>query len=70
MKARFTAIPNLIKVLNVSEIKWKLEHAPSCVFQNYLSDQDFADVFGISRGEFSAMPGWKQITLKKRHGLF
>lgn len=42
---------------------------PACK-ENYLSDQDFADVFGISRGEFSAMPGWKQITLKKRHGLF
>ncbi|KAK1151281.1 advillin-like [Acipenser oxyrinchus oxyrinchus] len=42
---------------------------PACK-ENYLSDQDFADVFGISRGEFSAMPGWKQITLKKSHGLF
>ncbi|KAM8802841.1 LOW QUALITY PROTEIN: advillin [Rhynchonycteris naso] len=38
--------------------------------ENYLSEQDFVSVFGITRGQFAAMPGWKQLQMKKEKGLF
>ncbi|XP_020845808.1 advillin [Phascolarctos cinereus] len=38
--------------------------------ENYLSDEDFVAVFGIPRGKFAALPGWKQLNLKKEKGLF
>lgn len=38
--------------------------------QNYLSEQDFVSVFGMTRGQFTALPGWKQLQLKKERGLF
>uniref|UniRef100_A0A8C5KWI8 Advillin n=1 Tax=Jaculus jaculus TaxID=51337 RepID=A0A8C5KWI8_JACJA len=38
--------------------------------ENYLSEQDFVTVFGITRGQFVALPGWKQLQLKKEKGLF
>uniref|UniRef100_A0A8C4LIN0 Advillin n=1 Tax=Equus asinus asinus TaxID=83772 RepID=A0A8C4LIN0_EQUAS len=37
---------------------------------NYLSEQDFVSVFGITRGQFAALPGWKQLQMKKEKGLF
>ncbi|XP_063808367.1 advillin [Pseudophryne corroboree] len=36
----------------------------------YLSDQDFVAVFGMTRGEYSALPSWKQLNIKKELGLF
>ncbi|KAF0883353.1 AVIL protein, partial [Crocuta crocuta] len=38
--------------------------------ENYLSEQDFISVFGITRGQFDALPGWKQLQMKKEKGLF
>ncbi|XP_035307695.1 advillin [Cricetulus griseus] len=38
--------------------------------ENYLSERDFASVFGMTRGQFTALPGWKQLQLKKEKGLF
>lgn len=38
--------------------------------QNYLSEQDFVSVFGMTRGQFTSLPGWKQLQLKKERGLF
>ncbi|XP_077769711.1 advillin isoform X2 [Canis aureus] len=38
--------------------------------ENYLSEQDFISVFGITRGQFAALPGWKQLQMKKEKGLF
>ncbi|XP_035112128.1 advillin isoform X2 [Callithrix jacchus] len=38
--------------------------------ENYLSELDFVSVFGITRGQFAALPGWKQLQLKKEKGLF
>jgi len=36
----------------------------------YLTDADFAATFGMSRGDFAALPTWKQVAAKKRAGLF
>jgi hypothetical protein len=36
----------------------------------YLADSDFAELFGVSKEEFSAQPKWKQSKAKKQHGLF
>uniref|UniRef100_A0A5F8GAA5 Advillin n=1 Tax=Monodelphis domestica TaxID=13616 RepID=A0A5F8GAA5_MONDO len=38
--------------------------------ENYLSDEDFVAVFGITREKFAALPVWKQLNLKKEKGLF
>ncbi|KAE8626724.1 hypothetical protein XENTR_v10006726 [Xenopus tropicalis] len=38
--------------------------------ESYLTDQDFAATFGITREEFYALPSWKQLNMKKQLGLF
>ncbi|XP_042363517.1 supervillin [Plectropomus leopardus] len=38
--------------------------------EDYLSDQDFKTLLGMSRVEFNALPNWKQQNLKKSKGLF
>lgn len=38
--------------------------------EHYLSDEDFAEVFGVARNEYLAMPQWKRTDLKKKVGLF
>ena len=35
-----------------------------------LSDADFQSTFGMSKADFKAKPKWKQVALKKKHGLF
>jgi hypothetical protein len=36
----------------------------------YLPDDVFADLFGMDKAAFGALPGWKQSQAKKKHGLF
>ncbi|XP_041823634.1 supervillin a isoform X3 [Melanotaenia boesemani] len=36
----------------------------------YLSDQDFEKALQLNREEYGALPGWKQVNLKKAKGLF
>uniref|UniRef100_G3N7K3 HP domain-containing protein n=1 Tax=Gasterosteus aculeatus aculeatus TaxID=481459 RepID=G3N7K3_GASAC len=36
----------------------------------YLSDEDFEKALQTTREEYSALPGWKQVKLKKAKGLF
>ncbi|XP_051865692.1 advillin isoform X4 [Pristis pectinata] len=38
--------------------------------EDFLTDQDFKLVFGLSRDVFVAMPSWKQVNLKKSKGMF
>ncbi|KAH0621249.1 hypothetical protein JD844_022336 [Phrynosoma platyrhinos] len=38
--------------------------------EDYLSEEDFLAVFGMSRHEFVALAAWKQQSLKKEKGLF
>uniref|UniRef100_A0A8C8I4D5 Villin-1 n=1 Tax=Oncorhynchus tshawytscha TaxID=74940 RepID=A0A8C8I4D5_ONCTS len=40
------------------------------LFQEHLSNDDFALILGVSRVEFYSMPNWKQQNLKKEKGLF
>ena len=40
------------------------------VAQEYLADDEFVRVLGMSRAEFAAQPSWKQSSLKQRHGLY
>ncbi|XP_062844118.1 supervillin [Trichomycterus rosablanca] len=36
----------------------------------YLSDEDFETALEMTREEYEALPGWKQVNLKKAKGLF
>ncbi|XP_066512714.1 supervillin-like [Hoplias malabaricus] len=36
----------------------------------YLSDDDFEKALEMKREEYEALPGWKQVNLKKAKGLF
>uniref|UniRef100_A0A8C2EQF5 Villin-1 n=1 Tax=Cyprinus carpio TaxID=7962 RepID=A0A8C2EQF5_CYPCA len=38
--------------------------------EDYLSNDDFKLIMGISRNDFYALPSWKQLNLKKKMGLF
>ncbi|KAM4796909.1 advillin [Rhinophrynus dorsalis] len=38
--------------------------------ESYLSDHDFMTLFRMTRGEFSALPTWRQLSMKKELGLF
>jgi len=38
--------------------------------EEYLSDAEFVQVLGLQREEFSSLPAWKQVNLKKNAGLF
>ena len=38
--------------------------------EEYLSDQEFVQVFGMDREQFTAMPAWKQVNLKRSKQLF
>ena len=38
--------------------------------EEYLSDMEFAQVFGVDREEFITLPHWKQTNLKKSKHLF
>jgi advillin len=35
-----------------------------------LSDEEFLVVFGCTKEEFAALPGWKQQDKKKEKGLY
>ncbi|KAM3916275.1 villin-1 isoform 1-T3 [Leptodactylus fuscus] len=41
-----------------------------CRKEEYLSAEEFTDIFGMSRAEFQALPEWKRQNLKKTNGLF
>ena len=38
--------------------------------EEYLSDVEFQQYFGMNRQSFRANPAWKQVNMKKKSGLF
>ena len=38
--------------------------------EEYLSDAEFVEVLGLKKEEFSCLPAWKQVNLKKNASLF
>ena len=38
--------------------------------EDCLSADDFASAFRMERGQFAALPKWRQVRLKKEAGLF
>ncbi|XP_073773442.1 supervillin a isoform X30 [Danio rerio] len=38
--------------------------------ETYLSDEDFEKALEMTRSEYEALPGWKQVNVKKAKGLF
>lgn len=37
--------------------------------ETYLPDEEFEGLFGMSKDEFAALPGWKKLNKKKEHSL-
>ena len=46
------------------------EHVDPAKKEEYLSEAEFVEVLGLQREEFSSLPAWKQVNLKKSAGLF
>uniref|UniRef100_A0A8C2H2D2 Villin-like n=1 Tax=Cyprinus carpio TaxID=7962 RepID=A0A8C2H2D2_CYPCA len=42
----------------------------SSLFQEYLTDAEFENLFGCTRNNFQRLPKWRQNDLKKKAGLF
>ncbi|KAM4046007.1 advillin isoform 2-T3 [Anomaloglossus baeobatrachus] len=66
---------NIFQCFPIEDLKGKQKHElPEGVDptrkEAYLSDRDFISAFGMTRGEFSALPSWKQLNIKKQLGLF
>mmetsp|Transcript_96 Transcript_96/g.162 ORF Transcript_96/g.162 Transcript_96/m.162 type:complete len:545 (+) Transcript_96:55-1689(+) len=49
---------------------WKLKGVDPSKREEYLSDDAFKAVFGMSKEEFTKLPKWKRDKLKKEHKLF
>ncbi|XP_067824462.1 advillin [Heptranchias perlo] len=59
--------PHLLMNKTVEELPPGLDPGKK---EQYLSDEDFADIFGMTRQEFYNTPGWRQVILKKQNNLF
>ncbi|KAL0822341.1 hypothetical protein ABMA28_004438 [Loxostege sticticalis] len=46
------------------------EHVDPHHLERHLAPHDFQEAFGMTKEEFSALPAWKQTSLKKDVGLF
>jgi len=49
---------------------WKEKGVDATTREQYLSDEAFAAVFGMSKADFAKLPKWKQDKVKKEHKLF
>ncbi|XP_032073181.1 villin-1 [Thamnophis elegans] len=67
-KLSFSTYP-LEKLVNVAGEDLPKDIDPSRKEQ-YLSEEDFFQIFGMSQQDFAALPLWKQTSLKKAKGLF
>jgi hypothetical protein len=38
--------------------------------EQWLSDDEFMHIFGVTKESFNALPKWKRSAQKKKHGLF
>ncbi|KCV71896.1 hypothetical protein H696_01305 [Fonticula alba] len=47
-----------------------LEGVDKTRLEEYLSEEEFAQVFGMTRSDFAKIPRWKQTSLKKEKRLF
>ena len=68
------ALVNLDGISLVSVVVLVTEELPESVDpakkEEYLSEAEFAQVLGLQKEEFSSLPAWKQVNLKKSAGLF
>ncbi|XP_028168519.1 supervillin isoform X1 [Ostrinia furnacalis] len=46
------------------------DHVDAMHLERHLAPHDFQEAFGMTKEEFSALPAWKQTSLKKDVGLF
>jgi len=49
---------------------WEKLDIKSAERETYLPDTVFAELFGMSKDDFSKLPKWKKDGAKKKHGLF
>jgi len=50
--------------------KWKEMRLHGPTRWKHLREDEFKDLFGMSKNTFEKLPRWNQIPLKKKHGLF
>uniref|UniRef100_A0A8C1WLV1 Villin-1 n=1 Tax=Cyprinus carpio TaxID=7962 RepID=A0A8C1WLV1_CYPCA len=75
LKAELGTATDLIEITVVEKlVNVQTEDLPDGVDptrkEDYLSNDDFKLIMGISRNDFYALPSWKQLNLKKKMGLF
>ncbi|KAL6058812.1 proteasome regulatory particle base subunit rpn10, variant 2 [Balamuthia mandrillaris] len=58
------------RTYSLEELKQKPAELDGTKLETYLSDEDFARAFGMTKTEFYAQPVWKQKDMKAKLGLF
>jgi len=60
--------------LTLEELKdrtvWQAKCVEATKREEYLSDDAFQTLFGVSKADFAKLPKWKRDSEKKLHGLF
>lgn len=50
--------------------QWKQAGIPADSLEAFLSDSEFANVFGMTKEQFEVLKPWRRKELKRKHGLF
>jgi len=57
------------QTLTLEDLKKRPKECDNSKLESYLSDKDFKQCFGCTKPEFTKLPGWKKVELKKKLGL-
>ena len=63
-------VPTAGGTYTLEQLQGKIASIDPTKKEEYLSDSDFQEVFGMSKTAFGALPKWKRNAAKKKHGLF
>uniref|UniRef100_A0A673IYH5 Advillin-like n=1 Tax=Sinocyclocheilus rhinocerous TaxID=307959 RepID=A0A673IYH5_9TELE len=76
MKSKLGDISQITVVKNQSSkyilkvVIWSICFPTLSLFQEYLTDAEFENLFGCTRDNFQRLPKWRQNDLKKKAGMF
>uniref|UniRef100_A0A673J252 Advillin-like n=1 Tax=Sinocyclocheilus rhinocerous TaxID=307959 RepID=A0A673J252_9TELE len=66
--SQITVVKNSKYILKV--VIWSICFPTLSLFQEYLTDAEFENLFGCTRDNFQRLPKWRQNDLKKKAGMF